>query len=156
MVFRVAAWRIAKDLLGAAGGWLFQTPGFPIRGLPGVVVHDALTGLPNRSLLADRLDRALSRSRRRGDAQSAVLMIDLDKFKGVNDTLGHQAGDQLLVEVAKRLVACVRSMDVIVKYNLLAVPVLGLDGHMAGIVPADDVLELFLPESIIRKRFAAH
>jgi len=47
-------------------------------------------------------------------------------------------------------------MDVIVKYNLLAVPVLGLDGHMAGIVPADDVLELFLPESIIRKRFAAH
>jgi len=77
--------------------------------------HDALTGLPNRSLLADRLDRALSRSRRRGDAQSAVLMIDLDKFKGVNDTLGHQAGDQLLVEVAKRLVACVRSMDTVAR-----------------------------------------
>jgi Amt family ammonium transporter len=77
--------------------------------------HDALTGLPNRSLFADRLDRALTRARRRGDYQYAVLMIDLNKFKGINDTLGHQAGDQLLVEVSRRLMACVRSMDTVAR-----------------------------------------
>jgi Amt family ammonium transporter len=77
--------------------------------------HDALTGLPNRSLLAERLERALTRAKRRGDSQCAVLMIDLDKFKGINDSLGHQAGDQLLVEVARRLVACVRGMDTVAR-----------------------------------------
>ena len=77
--------------------------------------HDALTGLPNRSLFADRLDRALTRARRRGDYQYAVLMIDLNKFKGINDTLGHQAGDMLLVEVSRRLMACVRSMDTVAR-----------------------------------------
>ena len=77
--------------------------------------HDALTGLPNRSLLSDRLDRALTRARRRGDYQYAVLMIDLNKFKGINDTLGHQAGDMLLVEVARRLESCVRSMDTVAR-----------------------------------------
>jgi Amt family ammonium transporter len=77
--------------------------------------HDALTGLPNRSLFADRLERALTRARRRGDSQYAVLMIDLNKFKGINDTLGHQAGDQLLVEVARRLSGCVRSMDTVAR-----------------------------------------
>ncbi|MHC1713131.1 MAG: EAL domain-containing protein [Solidesulfovibrio sp.] len=77
--------------------------------------HDALTGLPNRSLLADRLDRALARAKRRSDYQYAVLMIDLNKFKGINDTLGHHAGDQLLVEVAKRLLSCVRSMDTVAR-----------------------------------------
>jgi Amt family ammonium transporter len=77
--------------------------------------HDALTGLPNRSLFADRLDRALTRSRRRGDYQYAVLMIDLNKFKGINDTLGHQAGDTLLVEVSRRILGCVRSMDTVAR-----------------------------------------
>jgi diguanylate cyclase (GGDEF)-like protein/PAS domain S-box-containing protein len=77
--------------------------------------HDALTGLPNRSLLSDRLERALTRAKRRGDARYAVLMIDLNKFKSVNDTLGHQAGDQLLVEVSRRLAACVRSMDTVAR-----------------------------------------
>lgn len=77
--------------------------------------HDALTGLPNRSLLADRLDRALTRAKRHGDAQYAVLMIDLDKFKGINDTLGHLAGDVLLKEVARRLSSCVRSMDTVAR-----------------------------------------
>lgn len=77
--------------------------------------HDALTGLPNRSLLADRLERALARAKRRGDIQSAVLMIDLNKFKDVNDSLGHQAGDQLLVEVAERLRSCLRTMDTVAR-----------------------------------------
>ncbi len=77
--------------------------------------HDALTGLPNRSLFADRLDRALTRAARRDDYQYAVLMIDLNKFKGINDTLGHQAGDQLLVEVSRRLSNCVRGMDTVAR-----------------------------------------
>ena len=77
--------------------------------------HDALTGLPNRSLLADRLERALTRTRRRDEYQYAVLMIDLNKFKGINDTLGHAAGDMLLQEMARRLSGCVRSMDTVAR-----------------------------------------
>lgn len=77
--------------------------------------HDALTGLPNRSLFADRLERALTRAARRDDYQYAVLMIDLNKFKGINDTLGHQAGDALLVEMAQRLGRCVRGMDTVAR-----------------------------------------
>jgi Amt family ammonium transporter len=77
--------------------------------------HDALTGLPNRSLFGERLQRALERSRRRSELYYAVLMIDLNKFKAVNDSLGHPAGDQLLIEVAKRLSICVRSVDTVAR-----------------------------------------
>jgi Amt family ammonium transporter len=77
--------------------------------------HDSLTCLPNRSLFAERLERALARSRRRGEYQYAVLMIDLDKFKAVNDSLGHAAGDMLLVEIAERLKSCMRSVDTVAR-----------------------------------------
>ncbi|MCK7470716.1 MAG: GGDEF domain-containing protein [Desulfomicrobium escambiense] len=77
--------------------------------------HDALTGLPNRTLFGERLERAMERSRRRQDLLYAVLMIDLNKFKSVNDSLGHTAGDQLLVEVSKRLTSCVRSVDTVAR-----------------------------------------
>ncbi|NDY58709.1 EAL domain-containing protein [Desulfovibrio sulfodismutans] len=77
--------------------------------------HDSLTHLPNRSLFAERLQRALARSRRRGDYQYAVLMIDLDKFKAVNDSMGHAAGDMLLVEIAARLKSCMRSVDTVAR-----------------------------------------
>ena len=75
---------------------------------------DLLTGLPNRSLLIDRLGQAIEESRR-NDRQVAVLLIDLDHFKEVNDTLGHPAGDKLLQEIARRLVKCVRSTDTVAR-----------------------------------------
>ncbi|WP_235185424.1 sensor domain-containing protein [Desulfonatronum thiodismutans] len=77
--------------------------------------HDGLTGLPNRSLFAERLARAVERGKRRTDYHYAVIMVDLDKFKTVNDTLGHQAGDDLLIEVGRRLSGCVRSMDTVAR-----------------------------------------
>jgi diguanylate cyclase (GGDEF)-like protein/PAS domain S-box-containing protein len=74
--------------------------------------HDALTGLPNRLLLVDRLQQAIAAGRRNGE-QVAVMLLDLDGFKQVNDTLGHLAGDALLRLVAQRLVECVRESDTV-------------------------------------------
>ncbi|HEY3613508.1 MAG TPA: diguanylate cyclase, partial [Gaiellales bacterium] len=71
---------------------------------------DPLTGLPNRALFVDRLDHAMVRAERDGQTVS-VLFLDVDDFKLVNDSLGHQAGDRLLVEVARRLRACMRRSD---------------------------------------------
>jgi diguanylate cyclase (GGDEF)-like protein len=76
--------------------------------------HDALTGLPNRSLFNDKLDRALIEMRRHG-APLALLYLDLDRFKNVNDTLGHPAGDDLIRELAARLTALVRSSDCVAR-----------------------------------------
>lgn len=77
-------------------------------------VADALTGLPNRLLFLDRLQRSIDRRRRDPRHQFAVLYLDIDDFKLVNDTLGHEFGDQLLVTLARRLENCVRSSDTIV------------------------------------------
>ena len=68
--------------------------------------HDTLTGLPNRALLIDRLERALARADRQS-ARIAILFIDLDNFKLINDGLGHSAGDRLLMAFAERLQACI-------------------------------------------------
>jgi diguanylate cyclase (GGDEF)-like protein len=75
-----------------------------------LALHDPLTGLPNRALILDRIDQMLARSRRE-HTPVAVLFLDLDNFKDVNDTLGHAAGDQLLVGVAARLVSAIRQED---------------------------------------------
>ncbi len=74
--------------------------------------HDALTGMPNRRLMQDRLHQAIMAARRK-QRHVAVLFIDLDRFKVVNDTLGHDSGDFILKEVARRLASCVREVDTV-------------------------------------------
>jgi diguanylate cyclase (GGDEF)-like protein/PAS domain S-box-containing protein len=78
--------------------------------------HDALTGLPNRLLLVDRMKQATAHLGRK-NAPVAVLFIDLDRFKDINDTLGHAAGDRLLQEVAERLGKCVRDGDTVARLS---------------------------------------
>jgi len=77
-------------------------------------LHDQLTGLANRALLEDRLGQALNRYRRSGE-QVALLMLDLDRFKQVNDTLGHNAGDKLVQEVGERLRSLLRETDTVAR-----------------------------------------
>lgn len=76
--------------------------------------YDSLTSLPNRRLLLDRLEEALTVDQRRGQ-QRALLFVDLDDFKTLNDTLGHQCGDRLLQEAAKRLSECIRDVDMVAR-----------------------------------------
>ncbi len=85
-------------------------------GLARRALHDSLTGLPNRALLLDRLNLAVARSRRQ-PTSLALLFLDLDGFKGVNDHLGHEAGDELLVEVARRLQRVLRPGDTVARYG---------------------------------------
>jgi diguanylate cyclase (GGDEF)-like protein len=79
------------------------------------VMHDALTGLPNRIYLRDRIERAIGALRREPTRGFGLLYIDVDRFKVVNDSLGHSAGDSVLKEVAKRLSGCVREPDVVAR-----------------------------------------
>ncbi|MFQ5678163.1 MAG: EAL domain-containing protein [Gemmatimonadota bacterium] len=77
-------------------------------------LHEPLTGLPNRTLFLDRLNQALARSRRQGNSV-AVMFMDLDRFKVINDSLGHAAGDRLLAAVARRIQAVVREADTVAR-----------------------------------------
>jgi Amt family ammonium transporter len=78
-------------------------------------LHDSLTGLPNRALFLDRIQLTLARLRRRPDRPFAVIFVDLDGFKKVNDTMGHRAGDALLQEIAERLSSCLRPQDTVAR-----------------------------------------
>ncbi len=80
-------------------------------------LQDKLTGLPNRVLITDRIDVAIARSRRTGEARYAALFLDFDRFKVVNDTLGHEAGDRLLLSIADRLRGALRVTDSVGKMH---------------------------------------
>jgi len=86
------------------------------RGLGYIERHDGLTGLVNRSLFMERLNRAVVRANR-DKIQVAIMFIDLDRFKHINDTLGHNAGDTLLQEVATRLERCTREQDTVARFG---------------------------------------
>ncbi|XPV75377.1 MAG: EAL domain-containing protein [Desulfovibrio sp.] len=77
--------------------------------------HDPLTGLPNRTLFKERLQQAIKRSGRRKNFKYAVLLLDIDDFKRINDSLGHPAGDAFLIKMAKRIQATVRDMDTVAR-----------------------------------------
>ncbi len=77
--------------------------------------HDTLTHLPNRALLAENLKFVMERAKNHEDYQFAVLFLDLDRFKNVNDSLGHSIGDQLLIAMARRLESCIREVDMVAR-----------------------------------------
>lgn len=116
---------VALLLLGAGGltFWLYRH----LRGREEVLhrtreqlrhqaLHDPLTGLPNRALLADRIEQGVARSRRSG-TPLGLIMLDIDRFKRVNDRLGHAAGDRVLSEVARRLEEAVRREDTVARWG---------------------------------------
>jgi diguanylate cyclase (GGDEF)-like protein/PAS domain S-box-containing protein len=82
-----------------------------------LALHDALTGLPNRVLLYDRLETAIARLGRSSTARFVVMFLDLNGFKMVNDEHGHQVGDTVLAEIGRRLAACVRVSDTVARYG---------------------------------------
>ncbi len=104
--------------------------------------HDSLTGLPNRALLSDRLERAMLGAAR-GERQLAVMFLDLDRFKTINDSLGHQTGDHLLKEVASRLCGAVRASDTVARLggDEFVVLVPGLRGSIETVSVAEKIIE---------------
>src|SRR4051794_36618185 len=108
-------------------------------------LHDALTGLPNRALFGDRLALALRRRVRRGTGTVAVFFLDVDRFKLINDSLGHDAGDALLLQVAARLEAAVRPEDTVARLGGDEFTVLCEDvaGELEAVAIAQRVVDLF-------------
>ena len=115
--------------------------------------HDTLTGLPNRRLLDDRLRQAVFLAQRR-DARVAVMVVDLDRFKQVNDALGHRAGDVVLREAAHRIAGCVRKADTLARHGgdefVVVLPDLRLEGECK--VVAEKILRALEPAFVVDGR----
>jgi diguanylate cyclase (GGDEF)-like protein len=109
-------------------------------------VHDPLTGLPNRTLFLDRLDHALARSRRTNELL-AVIFLDVDHFKLVNDSAGHHVGDEVLKNVAERLVGAVRAADTVARFAGDEFTILceGLDAPAAAVEISDRIMAALEP-----------
>lgn len=114
--------------------------------------HDALTGLPNRILLQDRLRQAVAHDKRYGK-HAAVMFIDLDQFKIINDTLGHDIGDLLLIEVTSRLLACVRDEDTVARQGgdefIILLPNIPDPNHSE--IVAKSILESLIKPYVIQR-----
>jgi len=95
--------------------------------------HDTLTGLPSRSLLTDRLQQAINRAKRMRGYRFAVLFLDFDRFKIINDSLGHEVGDQLLISISKRLTANLRDIDTPTRLG---------EGHLSARLGGDEFVIL--------------
>lgn len=112
---------VARDEQGLAEYVLVQIQDITSRKkleneLAHLALHDALTGLPNRALLDDRITRGLEWSRRRG-THLGVIFLDVDRFKVINDSMGHPAGDELLSEVARRISGAIRASDTVARFG---------------------------------------
>jgi diguanylate cyclase (GGDEF)-like protein/PAS domain S-box-containing protein len=114
--------------------------------------HDALTQLPNRALFMDRLERAIEAQRRHPESMYAVLFLDLDRFKVVNDSLGHTVGDELLLGVAERLATILRAADSVARLggDEFAVLVEGIDSVAGAVRTARRIQDDFLAPFAIR------
>jgi diguanylate cyclase (GGDEF)-like protein/PAS domain S-box-containing protein len=116
--------------------------------------HDPLTGLPNRALFVDRLERLLRHTERHPDATFGVAFLDLDRFKTVNDSLGHMIGDDLLVSIARRLEGCVRTGDTVARLGGDEFAVLLAD--VTDVRDATRVAERILLELSVPFRLSGH
>jgi diguanylate cyclase (GGDEF)-like protein len=113
-------------------------------GMKHLATHDPLTGLPNRMLFADRLGHACARARRSG-RHATLVLIDVDHFKQINDSLGHQTGDRVLQEVARRLQGCTRSVDTVARLagDEFVLILEDLDGPESATPVVDRVMDAF-------------